>query len=150
VSSLADEAGRQLVADARAQSVSERATAMAARLASVEIEKESIMATGRAEAERIDRAAAEQVPGWAEELVAQIMTLPVAWGRPDSVAEDGKPRPYPRGRMNCQAETSFHERGLDRRRGAGPGPVPSQDPARLSPRPGGFVDRFYLDQRGCG
>jgi hypothetical protein len=53
------------------------------------------MATGGAEAERIDRAAAEQVPGWAEELVARILALPWRGRRPDSLAEDGKLGPSP-------------------------------------------------------
>jgi hypothetical protein len=48
IRSQAEAAGRQLAEDARSEAPTERAAAMAARLADVEIEKEEIMATGRA------------------------------------------------------------------------------------------------------
>jgi hypothetical protein len=63
-----------------------RSEAVVARLAGVEAEVQRTLTAGRAEAERIDRAAATQTPAWAEELVARVLSLP---GLSDGRAPDG-------------------------------------------------------------
>jgi hypothetical protein len=82
----ADEAGRELLTAARGRAGSVRSEAASARLAGVEAEVHRTMAAGLSEAERIDRAAAAQMPAWAEELVARILSLP---GPGDTRASSG-------------------------------------------------------------